>query len=120
MRTSSGLFRPNMTSSFEKPKTNEFLLSISARLSRSGSASERSDVSSRPPKPAPSTTTRVFAITAPAGARRPPGVRSCARQLHDAQVRLHRLPPLRVFCLRLVVGDRAGDDHVVPRLPIHG
>src|SRR4051812_38794483 len=38
---------------------------------------------------------------------------------HDAQVRLRSLPAARVDALRLVVADRARDDHVLAVLPVH-
>ena len=42
-----------------------------------------------------------------------------ARLRNDPDVRLGRLPAVRVRLLRLVVGYRAGDDHVVALLPVH-
>jgi hypothetical protein len=38
---------------------------------------------------------------------------------HDADVGLRRLPTLRILLLGIVVGDRAGDDHVLALLPVH-
>src|SRR3954447_5837160 len=38
----------------------------------------------------------------------------------DADVRLGRLPAVRVLLLSLLVGDRAGDDDVVAGLPLRG
>ena len=58
-RASAGICRPNITSSLEKPKTNASPLSMRTMSMASPKASERIVVSSRPPKPAPSTTTRV-------------------------------------------------------------
>src|SRR5580765_4901425 len=59
-RTASAVFRPNITSSFEKPNTNASDLSMSAISIASPNASDSIVVNSRPPKPEPSTTTRVF------------------------------------------------------------
>src|SRR4051812_6354886 len=41
-----------------------------------------------------------------------------ARLRNDPDVRLRRLPALRIRLLRLVVGDGPGDDHVVALLPL--
>ena len=49
---------PNITSSFEKPKTNASVLSISVTSTSSATASESMVLSSRPPNPAPRMTTR--------------------------------------------------------------
>src|SRR5688572_12964583 len=38
---------------------------------------------------------------------------------NDSDIRLRRLPAVWVRLLRFVVGDRAGDDHVVALLPVH-
>src|SRR5712692_10068365 len=59
-RTASGVVRPNIRSSFEYPKTNASFLSIRVTSTSSPSASDNMVASSRPPKPAPRTTTRVF------------------------------------------------------------
>src|SRR5438128_683093 len=59
-RTASVVVRPNITSSFEYPKTNASFLSIRVTSTSSPSASDKRVPSSRPPKPAPRTTTRVF------------------------------------------------------------
>src|SRR5258706_14227372 len=61
----AGVLCPNITSSFEKPKTNTSLLSMSTTSMPSPKASERIVVSSSPPKPAPSTTTRIFMSIVP-------------------------------------------------------
>ena len=37
---------------------------------------------------------------------------------HDADVRARLLPPIRIGLFGLVVGDRAGDDHLLARLPV--
>ena len=58
-RASAGICRPNITSSLEKPNTNDSPLSMSTMSIASPNASDRIVVNSRPPKPAPSTTTRV-------------------------------------------------------------
>src|SRR5438105_4284127 len=42
---------------------------------------------------------------------RPRSQELLVRLLHDPDVGTRRLPALRVLLLRLVVGDRAGDDH---------
>ena len=60
-RTASRVVRPNITSSFEYPKTNASLLSIRTTATSSPSASDSSVASSSPPKPAPRTTTRSTA-----------------------------------------------------------
>src|SRR5262245_3871519 len=39
---------------------------------------------------------------------------------HDADVGLRRLPALRIDRLRLVIADRARDDHVLALLPVGG
>ncbi len=59
MWTSAAERRPNITSSFEYPKTNESLWSIIVTSISSPRASEREVASSRPPKPAPRIRTRV-------------------------------------------------------------
>src|SRR6185295_7603785 len=41
------------------------------------------------------------------------------RLVDDAQIRLRRLPTLRVLLFGFLVGDRAGDDHLLARLPVH-
>src|SRR5262249_7427126 len=98
-----------MTSSFEKPNTNASDRSTSTMSIDSPMASDSSVVSSSPPNPAPSTTTRDL-ISAP---DRHPGLR------HVPHVRLRRAPALRVDLLRLLVRDRAGDDHVLAGFPVH-
>ena len=57
--TASAVVRPNITSSFEKPNTNPSARSISTTSTSSPSSSDNRVVSSRPPNPAPSTTTRM-------------------------------------------------------------
>src|SRR5215204_6589939 len=42
------------------------------------------------------------------------------RLRHDPQVWPRRLPTLGVNALRLIIRDRAGDDHVLAVLPVHG
>src|SRR5262249_29767451 len=107
MRTAPGCSRPNIRSSLEKPKTNESALSISVTSISPPDASDSVVLSSRPPNPAPSTTTRL-----PIG----PDL-GLGRLGDDADVGLGLLP-LAKGLLRLVVGDRAGDDHVLALLPI--
>ena len=51
--------RPNITSSLEKPNTNPSAWSISTTSTSSPSSSESRVVSSKPPKPAPNTSTRM-------------------------------------------------------------
>src|SRR5262249_42880250 len=41
------------------------------------------------------------------------------RLRHDADVGPRRLPALRILLLGVVVGDRAGNDHVFALLPVH-
>src|SRR4029077_9662303 len=50
---------PNITSSLEKPKTKLSVLSMSTTSTSAPNSSESRVVSSRPPNPAPSTTTRM-------------------------------------------------------------
>lgn len=57
--TASGAAAPNIMSSFAKPKTKESFLSIRVTSAASPNASESKVVSSSPPNPAPSTSTRV-------------------------------------------------------------
>src|ERR1043166_6655386 len=40
--------------------------------------------------------------------------------LHDAQVRLHCFPSLRILFLRLGIGHRSRDDHILPLFPVYG
>ena len=54
-----GTVRPNITSSFENPNTNASLRSISTTSMSSPNSSDSLVVSSRPPNPAPSTSTRI-------------------------------------------------------------
>ena len=54
--TVCGSARPNITSSFEKPKMKPSPWSINTTSCPSPSSSDSSVVSSRPPNPAPSTT----------------------------------------------------------------
>src|SRR5829696_6571722 len=62
-------------------------------------------------------------LAAPSDRHSPP--RSCPlgplapRLRHDPQVRPGRLPALGINALRLVVSDRAGDDHVLAVPPVH-
>ena len=49
----------------------------------------------------------------------PPRAVELLRLLDHAQVGLDRLVALRVLLLRVLVGDRAGDDHVLALLPVH-
>src|SRR5713226_514960 len=58
-RIASSVVRPNITSSFEYPKTNASFLSIRVTSTLSASASDNMVASSRPPKPAPRTTMLV-------------------------------------------------------------
>src|SRR5262245_34612496 len=44
---------------------------------------------------------------------------STARLRHDADIGLGRLPTLRVLLLGILVRHRAGDDHVLPVVPVH-
>src|ERR1019366_476997 len=51
-----------------------------------------------------------------------PGKRTsllCLRLRHDSDVGLRRLPALRILLLGVLVGHRAGDDHVLAMLPVH-
>src|SRR5438067_12121972 len=41
------------------------------------------------------------------------------RLRHDAQVRLGCLPAIGVFLLRIFVGHRGYDDHILARLPVY-
>ena len=54
------------------------------------------------------------------GARRPTPARVSARLGHDPDVGPRRLPAVRIGLARLVVGHRAGDDHVVALRPVGG
>src|SRR5262249_56571595 len=38
---------------------------------------------------------------------------------YDPEIRLWRFPTLRVTLLRLLIGHRAGNDHVLAWLPVH-
>src|SRR4051812_48877379 len=58
MRASSAVARPNSSSSFENPNTKPSPLSISFTSASSPSASDSMVLSSSPPNPAPSITTR--------------------------------------------------------------
>src|SRR5271165_128106 len=58
--TASATSRLNITSSLEKPKANPSALSMSMTSTASPSSSDSLVVSSRPPKPAPSTRTRIM------------------------------------------------------------
>jgi hypothetical protein len=69
-RTSSAVRRPNMTSSFEKPKTKASLWSMSVTSTSSATSLDSRVDSSRPPKPAPKTTT-CTAIPPQAAAQAP-------------------------------------------------
>ena len=60
-----------MTSNFEKPKTNPSALSINVTSTSSPSCSDNVVDSSRPPKPAPSTKTRITCSLAVAPDRPP-------------------------------------------------
>src|SRR5689334_5031587 len=94
-----------MMSSFENPKTNASLLSMSAMSTALPRVSERIVVNSRPPKPAPSTTTRVIV--------RPPEpvvrIISCSgdRLPHEPHVRPRRAPAFRVDLPGFLVGHGA-------------
>src|SRR4051812_15213204 len=57
--TSFAVVRPNITSSFENPKTNPSDLSMRTRSRSVPNSSDNSAVSSSPPNPAPSTTTLI-------------------------------------------------------------
>src|SRR5204863_7614456 len=63
-RTESRAVRPNITSSFEYPKTNESALSIRTTSTWSRAPSERRVASSKPPNPAPAITTRIARVYA--------------------------------------------------------
>src|SRR5215470_13363825 len=52
---------------------------------------------------------------APLSRRVPPSL----RLRHRAQIGFVRLVALRIFLLRVFVGDRGRDDDVLPRLPVH-
>src|SRR6266566_6835444 len=67
--TAEGRARPNMTSSLEKPKMNPSLRSISTTSTASPNSVDNLVVSSRPPNPAPRTTTRTAAVYLPAANR---------------------------------------------------
>ena len=41
------------------------------------------------------------------------------RLWHDSDVGLRRLPALRILLLGVLIGHRAGDDHVLAMLPVH-
>ena len=41
------------------------------------------------------------------------------RLRHDSDVGLRRLPALRILLLGVLIGHRAGDDHVFAILPVH-
>ena len=60
---------------------------------------------------------RLSPETTPRAISRPVG-ESSARLRHDPDVRLRRLPAVRIGLLRVLVGDGAGDDHVVALLPV--
>ena len=51
--------RPNMSSNFEKPKTNPSFLSIRVTSASAPKASDSRDATSSPPNPAPKTRNRV-------------------------------------------------------------
>ena len=56
----------------------------------------------------------------PGGAARPHPMRRLTLRLRDeAQIGLHLLETLRIFLLRVFVGDRGRDDDVVALLPVH-
>jgi hypothetical protein len=57
--TASGCSRPNITSSFENPKTNPSVRSIRTTSPPGPSSPANREVSSKPPKPAPNTKTRI-------------------------------------------------------------
>ncbi len=59
-------------------------------------------------------------LGSPGAPRRPRRLGGSDGVRDDPDVGLGLLPPVRVALLRLVVGDRAGDDHVVARLPLGG
>jgi len=63
-RISSADCRPSITSSLEKPKTNESLRSSSVTRTASASVSDSRFASSRPPNPAPRMRTCFFIGTA--------------------------------------------------------
>src|SRR5262249_24873261 len=42
-----------------------------------------------------------------------------ARLWHDPQIRLWRLPALRILPPGILVADRTGDDHILALLPVH-
>src|SRR5204862_3120137 len=41
------------------------------------------------------------------------------RRWYDPEIRLRRLPALWITLLCFLVGHRAGDDHILARLPVH-
>src|ERR1700674_1109356 len=70
--------------------------------------------------------TIVHAARSPAGRTAAGGVpfhaklHLAAGLRHDPDIRSRRLPTLRIGFLGVVVGHRAGDDHVLAMLPVDG